>query len=128
MNLDSFTMDTPESEFHRVVRHETGHTLGFPHEHMRGELVAKIDPDKAIAYFGGRRDGTRAEVRAQVLTPIEERLAAGERRTPTRRRSCATRSPGPSRRTASRSSAALDIDRSDQAFVGTVYPKKVRRS
>ena len=32
MNLDSFTMNTPDSEFHRVVRHETGHTLGFPHE------------------------------------------------------------------------------------------------
>src|SRR5512135_454648 len=38
MNLESFTMDTPESEFHRVVRHETGHTMGFPHEHMRKEL------------------------------------------------------------------------------------------
>src|SRR5205085_8576725 len=32
MNLEAFAMDTPESEFHRVVRHETGHTLGFPHE------------------------------------------------------------------------------------------------
>ncbi len=52
MNLQGFTMNTPESEFHRVVRHETGHTLGFPHEHMRRELVAKIDPHKAIAYFG----------------------------------------------------------------------------
>jgi hypothetical protein len=26
MNLDSFTMNTPDSEFHRVIRHETGHT------------------------------------------------------------------------------------------------------
>lgn len=51
MNLDSFTMDTPDSEFYRVVRHETGHTLGFPHEHMRRELVDRIDPDKAIPFF-----------------------------------------------------------------------------
>src|SRR5581483_12516016 len=29
MNLEAFTMKTPESEYHRVVRHETGHTLGF---------------------------------------------------------------------------------------------------
>src|SRR5262249_25061849 len=35
MNLQGFTMNTPESEYKRVVRHETGHTLGFPHEHMR---------------------------------------------------------------------------------------------
>ena len=27
MNLQEFSMDTPESEFHRVVRHETGHAL-----------------------------------------------------------------------------------------------------
>src|SRR5205085_11982755 len=43
MNLEGFTMSTPDSEFHRVVRHETGHTLGFPHEHMRRELVKLID-------------------------------------------------------------------------------------
>src|SRR5689334_21110397 len=35
MNLQVFSMNTPESEFIRVVRHETGHTMGFPHEHMR---------------------------------------------------------------------------------------------
>src|SRR5215475_15573217 len=51
MNLEAFTMSTPDSEFYRVVRHETGHTLGFPHEHMRSELVARIDPEKALAYF-----------------------------------------------------------------------------
>jgi hypothetical protein len=42
MTLEAFTMNMPESEFHRVVRHETGHTMGFPHEHMRRELVDKI--------------------------------------------------------------------------------------
>jgi len=51
MNLEAFTMQMPESEFHRVVRHETGHTLGFPHEHMRKALVAKLDVAKTIAYF-----------------------------------------------------------------------------
>jgi hypothetical protein len=39
------------NEKNGVIRHETGHTLGFPHEHMRKDLVAKIDPDKAIAFF-----------------------------------------------------------------------------
>lgn len=40
LGLSGFTMNTRESEFRRVVRHEAGHTLGFPHEHMRRELVA----------------------------------------------------------------------------------------
>jgi hypothetical protein len=51
MNLEAFTMSTPETEYKRVVRHETGHTLGFPHEHMRQALVALIDPAKAYPYF-----------------------------------------------------------------------------
>ena len=55
LNLEGFTMSTPESEFRRVVRHETGHTLGFPHEHMRRRLVKLIDPKKAIAFFRDRK-------------------------------------------------------------------------
>lgn len=30
MNLERFSMSTPEQEYRRVVRHEAGHTLGFP--------------------------------------------------------------------------------------------------
>jgi astacin (peptidase family M12A) len=72
MNLEAFTMQTPESEFHRVVRHETGHTMGFPHEHMRKELVALIDPQKAIAFFAQTQGWSADEVQAQVLTPLED--------------------------------------------------------
>jgi hypothetical protein len=72
MNLEAFSITTPDSEFHRVVRHETGHTLGFPHEHMRKALVDKIDRDKAIKYFMATQGWSEDEVIAQVLTPIEE--------------------------------------------------------
>src|SRR5205085_598590 len=41
LNLESFTMSVSEREFHRVVRHEAGHTLGFEHEHMRSDLVKR---------------------------------------------------------------------------------------
>src|SRR4029079_16966593 len=77
MNLESFTMSTPDSELYRVVRHETGHTLGFPHEHMRRELVARIDPDKAISYFGATQGWSPAEVSQQVLTPLEDASLLG---------------------------------------------------
>lgn len=70
MNLDGFTMNTPASEFFRVVRHETGHTLGFAHEHMRKEIVEKIDEQKAIDYFKRTQDWSPEEVIRQVLTPL----------------------------------------------------------
>lgn len=63
LNLQGFTMQTPESEFHRVMRHETGHTLGIPHEHMRRELVNKIDRQKAIDYFGATQGWSPANRR-----------------------------------------------------------------
>ena len=71
MRLSGFTMEMPESEFHRVVRHETGHTLGFPHEHMRSELVARIDRAKAIAYFAASDGWSEQQVIQQVLTPLD---------------------------------------------------------
>ena len=72
MNLQGFTMNTRESEYHRVVRHETGHTLGFPHEHMRRELVARIDPQRAYAFFLETQGWDRAMVDAQVLTALDD--------------------------------------------------------
>ena len=78
MNLDSFTMNTADSEFHRVIRHETGHTLGFPHEHLRKEIVNRIDRAKALQYFestqgwsesDGHRPGSHAAGR---LSPRQD--------------------------------------------------------
>jgi hypothetical protein len=77
LNLEAFTMKTSESEFRRVVRHEAGHTLGFDHEHMRADIVARIDRAKAVKYFF-RTDGwTPEEVDAQVLTPLDRRSIMG---------------------------------------------------
>lgn len=73
MNLQDFDLiRTPESEFFRVIRHETGHTLGFPHEHMLDGIIKNIDPNKAIAYFQQKaHGGWKPDVTtAQVLTPL----------------------------------------------------------
>ena len=72
MNLDSFTMNTADSEFHRVIRHETGHTLGFPHEHLRKEIVNRIDRAKALQHFESTQGWSEAMVIAQVLTPLDD--------------------------------------------------------
>lgn len=123
MNLEAFTMDTPESEFHRVVRHETGHTLGFPHEHMRQALVDKIDPQKAIAYFERTQGWTEQEVREQVLTPIEESSLRGT--TPDPKSIMCYQIPGEITKDGNPIIGGKDIDSIDYTFAGTIYPKKV---
>jgi len=72
LNLEGFTATTPDSEFRRVVRHETGHTLGFPHEHMRQELVARLDRAKVIAAYEASQGWSEQVVIDQLLTPLEE--------------------------------------------------------
>jgi hypothetical protein len=122
MNLASFTMDIPESEFHRVIRHETGHTLGCPHEHMRAELVAKVDPEKAIKFFGQTQGWSPTEVRQQVLTPLEESSLLGTLHADPNSIMC-YQIPGSITTDAKPIIGGTDIDESDYAFMASIYPK-----
>lgn len=122
MNLDSFTMRTPESEYHRVVRHETGHTLGFPHEHMRRELVARIDSAKAIQFYGETQGWNEQTVIAQVLTPIEEaQLLATPQADPDS--IMCYQIPGSITKDGEPILGGTDIDPLDAAFAASIYPK-----
>lgn len=122
MNLEGFTMNAPESEFIRVVRHETGHTLGFPHEHMRRELVEKIDREKAIAYYIATQGWTREEVIAQVLTPIEDGSLFGTPRADSNSIMC-YQIPGALTVDHHPIAGGTDIDAIDYAFAATCYPR-----
>ena len=122
MNLDSFTMSTSESEYKRVVRHETGHTLGFPHEHMRKQLVAKIDEAKAIEYFGRTQGWSPEEVRDQVLTPLEQSSLLGTPSADARSIMC-YQLPGAVTKDGAPILGGLDIDKWDREFIALIYPK-----
>jgi hypothetical protein len=122
MNLEGFTMNTPESEYRRVVRHETGHTLGFPHEHMRRALVARIDHDKAYEYFRRTQGWDKRTVDQQVLTPLDERSLMG---TPADQTSIMCyQLPGSITRDDQPILGGLDIDQTDYTFAGIIYPKQ----
>jgi len=121
MMLEGFTMNTPDLEFHRVVRHETGHTMGCPHEHMRKELVDEIDPDKAISYFGTYCGWNADMVRAQVLTPIEESSLWGTAHADPYSIMC-YQLPGTITKNGVPIVGGLDISDLDYSFIGQVYP------
>ena len=124
MNLEGFTMKTPDSEFRRVVRHETGHTLGFEHEHMRRELVKLIDVKKAIKFYREDQGWSPREVREQVLTPIEDRSLRGTAHADPHSIMC-YEIPGSITRNGKPIVGGLDIDKTDYEFAAKLYPKKL---
>lgn len=77
MCLQDFTMKIRESEFLRVIPHETGHTLGFPHEHLRSDIIKLLDRNKTINYFQRFQGWPPNTTIQQVLTPLEERSLIG---------------------------------------------------
>jgi hypothetical protein len=125
MNLASFTMNTPESEFVRVVRHETGHTIGCPHEHMRRDLVKLIDQAKAIKFFGQTQGWNPDMVRRQVLTPIEESSLMGTAAGDQNSIMC-YQIPGAITKNGKPILGGVDIDKSDATFIGSIYPKSAK--
>ena len=104
LNLQGFTINTDEREYRRVVRHEAGRTLGFPHDHMREELVALIDPEKAYDFFLRTQGWSREMVKEKVLTPLTKIRSWALRRI--RIRSCVTSFRDRLRETVSRSGEA----------------------
>jgi hypothetical protein len=124
MNLDGFTMRTPDSEFKRVIRHETGHTLGFPHEHMRRELVDRIDERKAIDFFLENQGWDEETVRQQVLTSLDDRSIMGTR--PDETSIMCYQLPGRITKDGRPIKGGVDINETDFAFAGRIYPKPGR--
>jgi hypothetical protein len=124
MNLQGFTMRTLEREFVRVVRHEAGHTLGFPHEHMRRALVDRIDPEKAYAYFQRTQGWSRQMVDQQVLTPLDGWSIFGTE--PDQDSIMCYQLPGAITRDGQPIRGGADINRTDASFAGSIYPKVLR--
>lgn len=126
MNLDSFSLQTPDSEYLRVVCHEAGHTLGFPHEHARPEIVALLDPEKTIRYFYDHYTWSPEETRQQVLDPLDpDDLMA----TPLADQVSimAYQFPGDCTRSGEPIPGGQKIDAADYDFAATLYPTIERK-
>ena len=126
MNLDSFTMNTADSEFYRVIRHETGHSLGFPHEHMRKEIVDRIDREKAIAYFMATQGWSRDQVIAQVLTPLSDSALIATAHADINSIMCYWL-PASIMKDGIAVAGGTNIDAQDAEFAALIYPKLIER-
>ena len=124
MNLDSFSEGTPDSEFYRVVRHETGHTLGWPHEHLRQELVSLLDRAKTIAYFGRNQGWNEQTVIDQVLTPLDPASIRATTHADSTSIMCYDIS-GECTMSGEPIPGGVDIDAADAAFAASQYPLAV---
>jgi hypothetical protein len=122
LNLQGFTMATPDSEFDRVVTHEFGHALGCPHEHARRAIINKLDPEKVVAYFMRTQGWSRQVVVQQILTPLEDAaLIASPDADET---SVMTYSfPGAVTKSGQPIVGGSKITDADRAFVSKVYPQ-----
>lgn len=126
LNLEGFTMRTSEAEFRRVVRHEAGHTLGFEHEHMRRDLVRRIDRRKAIAFYDMDQGWTAEEVEEQVLTPLKQVSIMGTAESDPHSIMC-YQIPAAITKDGKAIVGGRDINAKDFAFAASIYPKRVRR-
>ena len=122
MNLAGFTMGTADPEFYRVIRHETGHTLGFPHEHLRAEIVNRINRERAIAYFESTQGWSEDMVIAQVLTPIPNSALIATAQADTHSIMCYWL-PASIMNDNVAVDGGTDIDALDAQFASTVYPR-----
>jgi hypothetical protein len=121
MWLGGITSRTSDAECRRVIRHETLHTAGCPHEHMRRDLVARIDREKAVVYFAATQGWSRRDVEQQVLTPLDEASVMG---TPADQTSIMCyQLPGSITIDGMPIEGGADLNDSDRAFLRSIYPK-----
>lgn len=77
MNLQGFTLSTPDREWERVPVHEIGHFWGCGHEHRRKAIVDRLDKQAVYELMWSTQRWDRETVDQQVLTPSEERNLMG---------------------------------------------------
>lgn len=122
MCLQRFTMNTPESEFRRVVPHEFGHACGFPHEHLRREIIDRIDVPKAVAWYASFYGWKEQTVRQQVLTPLSESSIQGSPGADRTSIMC-YHLPGEIMLDGKDVPGGIDLDATDREYAAKLYPK-----
>jgi hypothetical protein len=119
--MDVYDMTVPGADSfiaNGVVVHNS---LGAPHEHMRKELVERLDVNKTIQWFRQYQGWDQQTVQEQVLTPLDERSLMS---TPADQdSSMCYQLPGSITKDGKPINGGVDINQSDQAFMNKLYPR-----
>lgn len=124
MCLEGFTMATPEREYLRVVRHEVGHTCGYPHEHMRQQIISRLNRAKTIAWGRTALGWSESQVISQILTPLSESSIRGTPNADDDSIMC-YQLPGSITNDGQPIPGGDDITPEDHNFAAVLYPKSV---
>ena len=125
MSLQAFTMQTPEAEYVRVVRHETLHTCGCPHEHMRKAIIDRLDEAKTIAWGRTALGWDEQTVRQQILTPLGEGSLTGQSPTADQDSIMCYRLPGSITKDGQPIRGGDDLNQTDRTYLAKLYPTDV---
>jgi hypothetical protein len=88
---------------------------------MRRQLVALIDPEKAYTYFAETQGWDRQTVDQQVLTPLDDNSIMGT--DPDQTSIMCYQLPGSITRDGNPILGGTDINSTDYAFAGRIYPR-----
>ncbi len=124
MNLQGFSMQTSEEEFTRVGLHEVAHTMGCPHEHMRQQIIGRLDYAKTVAEFRRTQGWSEQEVQQQIFTPLSENSIRGTRNAHDDSIMCYW-FPGTCTKDGRPILGGNKITKEDGEFMGTIYPKEI---
>jgi hypothetical protein len=91
---------------------------------VRRELVAKIDRQKAIAFYDIDQGWTKEEVEEQVLTPLEEKSIMGTAAADPTSIMC-YQIPGKITKDGKAIAGGCDINANDFRFAASIYPKRI---
>jgi hypothetical protein len=101
--------------------------MGFPHEHMRQEIISRIDQDKAIAHFGATQGWSKQEVVDQVLTPLPSSALLATAQADPHSIMCYWL-PASIMKDGVAVDGGTDIDAQDAQFAAKVYPRAISPS
>jgi hypothetical protein len=119
--MDVYDMTVPGADSfiaNGVVVHNS---WGAPHEHMRKELVERLDVNKTIQWFRQYQGWDQQTVQEQVLTPLDERSLLA---TPADQTSIMCyQLPGSITKDGKPIMGGTDINQTDAEFAAKIYPR-----